>query len=117
MLAGNRATRVGDQILKLLASLLVERVRDPRVRAVTLTGVDLSKDLRQARVYFSVLNPDEVQGVQAGLDSAKGFMKREVGRRLAVRYVPEIRFVHDPSMAAAEKMEELFKHLNREGNN
>ena len=80
MLAGKRSARVGDQILKEIADLLMQKVKDPRVRGVTLTGVNISDDLRHARIFYSFLgDKGNIPRVQAGLDSAKGFIKKEIG--------------------------------------
>lgn len=112
MLAGKRAIRVGDQILKETADLLMRRVRDPRVRGVTLTSIQMSDDLKHARVYYSVIGDGEViRKAQAGLDSAKGFIKREIGIRMDLRYVPDILFKHDPSLERGNQMEKLFHDL------
>jgi len=112
MLPGRRAVRVGEQILKEMAYLLLEKVKDPRVRSVTLTGIRLSNDLKQAKVFYSVMGEEkQVVRAQAGMDSAKGFIKREIGLRLSLRYVPEIRFIHDASLAAGSHMERLFDGL------
>lgn len=112
---GRRAVRVGDQILKIMALLLVEKVRDPRVSEVTLTGIKLSNDLKLARVYFSIRGGEErVVAAVDGLESAKGFIRREVGRRAGLRYVPEIRFIHDRSLQEASQLEDLFKRIRSE---
>lgn len=112
MLAGKRAVRVGDQILKEVALLLLERVNDPRVKGVTVTGIRLSSDLKLAKVYYSVAgDKSQVELAQAGLDSAKGFIKREIGLRMALRYVPEITFMHDPTLESGNHMERLFEKL------
>lgn len=114
MLAGKRAVRVGEQILKEIAVLLIERVKDPRVRAVTMTGIKLSKDLRHAKVYYSVIGGRyEVNKAQAGLDSAKGYIKRMIGRRLELRYTPDLLFIHDDSMDSAMNIEKLLKAVKR----
>lgn len=112
MLAGKRAVRVGDQIQKGISYLLLERVKDPRVRGVTVTGIKLSNDLKRARVFFSVIGEqDQINKAQAGLDSAKGFIKREIGLRLSLRYTPEIIFTYDPSLESGSHMESLFEKL------
>jgi ribosome-binding factor A len=112
MLAGKRATRVGDVLLKELADLLMRRVKDPRVSGVTLTGIRVSNDLKHAKVYFSLIGDDQaIMEVQQGLDSAKGFIKREIGLRLELKYVPDIVFKHDPSLATGERMEKLFQSM------
>ena len=112
MLAGKRAVRVGDQIFKEISYLLLERVTDPRVKGVTITGVDLSKDLKRARVFFSIMgDQDQVKKAQTGLDSAKGYIKREMGFRMTLKYIPEIMFTYDPSLKSGSEMEKLFEKL------
>ncbi len=113
MLPGKRSVRVGDVILKEVAFLLLERVRDPRVLGVTLTGISLSNDLKQARIYFSVMGDDAplVERAQEGLNSATGFLKREIGRRVDLRYIPGITFVYDPSLKTGSHMERVFEKL------
>ena len=112
MLAGKRAAKVGDQILKEIADLLVRRVNDPRVSGVTLTGIHLSNDLRHSRVYYSLIGDrEDIRKTQAGLDSAKGFIKREIGRRMDIKYVPDIVFEHDPTLEKGDELERLFQKI------
>ena len=112
MLAGKRAVRVGDQIQKEISFLLLERVKDPRVRDVTITGINLSNDLKQAKVFFSLIgDKDHIKRAQAGLDSAKGFIKREIGLRMSLRYTPEIIFSYDSSLESGSQMESLLEKL------
>lgn len=112
VLAGKRAIRLGDQILKEIAQVLLEKVKDPRVRGVTMTGIRLSNDLRQARVYYSVIGTkSRVETAQAGMESAKGFIKREIGLRLALRYIPEMTFCYDSSLEDGSHMERLLEKL------
>lgn len=112
MLAGKRAIRVGDQVLRETADLLMKKVNDPRVKGATLTGIHLSDNLRNAKIYFSVLgDEEEVRKAQAGLDSAKGFIKREIGSRLDLKYMPGIVFIHDPTMKKSNDLDKLFQRL------
>ena len=112
MLAGKRAVRVGDQLLREIADLIVTRVRDPRVKWVTLTGIDLSNDLRHAKVYYSVMGEEkDYLRTQAGLDSAKGFIKKEVGSRMDLKYMPDITFKHDRSLEKGDRMEKILEGL------
>ena len=112
MLAGKRAARVGEELLREVADVLTKKVRDPRVQAATLTGVELSNDLKHARIYYSFMGgKEDVERVQSGLDSAKGFIKREVGRRLELKYFPDIVFRFDPTLEKAQDMEDLFERL------
>ncbi len=110
--AGKRATRVGDLILREMAFLLLEKVEDPRIQGVTLTGIRLSNDLKQAKVFYSVLGGEgQVEKALAGLNSARGFIKRQIGIRMELRYVPEILFVHDASLEAGSHMERVFEEI------
>jgi ribosome-binding factor A len=115
MLAGKRNKRVGDLLLREIADLLLKKVRDPRVQGVTLSGIQMSEDLKHAKIYYSVLGGDQaVQKAQQGLDSARGFIKREAGHRLGLRYVPEIQFRHDPSLEMGDQMERVFRKMKTE---
>ena len=115
MLAGKRSVRVGDQIQKEVSILLLERVKDPRVKGVTVTGTRLSDDLKMARVYFSVMgSKEQVERAQAGLDSARVFIKRQIGLRMGLRYVPEITFVHDLSLEKGSHMDRLFMEMEKQ---
>ena len=115
MLAGRRAARIGDQLLKEIADLLMQKVKDPRVKGVTLTDAYVSNDLKHANIYFSVLgNKDDIMRAQSGLDSAKGYIKREIGVRIKLRYVPDILFEHDPTLEASNRMERLFEKIRME---
>jgi ribosome-binding factor A len=112
MLAGKRAVKVGDQIQKEISYLLLHRVKDPRVKGVTLTGTKLSNDLKRARIFFSVIgDADQIKRAQAGLTSAKGFIKREIGLRMSLRYTPDIFFTYDPSLESGSHLESLFEML------
>ena len=114
MLAGKRSVRVGDQIQKEVSILLLEKVKDPRVKGVTVTGIRLSDDLKLARIYFSVMGSrDQINRAQAGLDSARGYIKKQIGLRMELRYVPEITFVHDESLEKGSTMDKLFLEIEK----
>lgn len=113
MLAGNRSHRVGDQILREISDLLLKKVKDPRLKGVTLTDVSVSRDLRRAYVYYSIFGEGEQKKqVQEGFDSAKGYIRREIGERLQLRYVPDVQFRHDNSLEYGQKMERILEELS-----
>jgi ribosome-binding factor A len=115
MLAGKRAVRIGGQLLREIADLLLNGVRDPRVKGATLTGVDLSNDLKHAKVYYSLIGDEkEFKRIQEGLDSAKGFIKRELATRMDLKYMPDIIFKRDLSLEEGNHMERLFERLKSE---
>ena len=115
MLAGKRATRVGDEILKCAAGLLMQKVKDPRVNGITLTGVHISNDLKNASIYFSLIGSEEdVRRALAGLDSARGFIKREIGLCVNLRNVPDLVFKYDPTLETGNRLEKLFQKIRTE---
>jgi ribosome-binding factor A len=104
-----RHQRLGAQIMRTLSELLRYEVKDPRLQGVSLTAVDLTRDLSVARVYFSLLNPaDDVAQAQAGLEKAAGFLRAKLGGAIKVRHVPELRFAHDDSAEHGMKISELI---------
>lgn len=108
--------RLNANLREVLAELLEKRVRDPRVEPVTLTAVDVSRDLSYAKVFYSVLGDAELQRVaQRGLESVAGFLRGEVGRELRMRNVPVLRFRFDASLERGQHIEELLRDLNESG--
>jgi ribosome-binding factor A len=110
-----RAERVGDLIRREISEMLIHGIKDPRISLVTITRVRLSDDLKVARIFFSVMgNEEDRQRTLQGLNSAKGFIKREVGKRIHLRYVPDIVFKFDPSLEYADHIDRVIKDLHRE---
>jgi len=105
----SRNQRLGAQILRTLSELLQFETKDPRLQGISLTSVDLSRDLGVARVYYSLLNPEEdPKPVQEGLQKAAGFLRAKLGSAIMVRHVPELRFIHDDSAEHGMKISELI---------
>jgi ribosome-binding factor A len=111
---GKRSERVADLIQREVAEMLVKSIKDPRIGFVTITKVTVSEDCRFAKVYFSVAGSlAERESSGKGLDSAKGYIRKELGRRLRLRYTPEIVFQFDPSIEYAIHMEEVIRNIHR----
>ncbi len=107
-----RTIQVGGLIQQEISELLVRKIKDPRLELVTITGVEVSPDLKLARVYFSRFgDPEEVRRGLEGLQSATGFIKRELGQRLKLRRVPDLEFAHDTSFEYGDRIESLLKDL------
>lgn len=107
-----RSDRVGDLLRQVIAELLRKEVRDPRVQAVTLTGVKVSKDLRHARVFFNLLGgPQHCSDALAGLKRATGFIRSKIGKELSLRFVPAIEFTYDDSEDEAQRIDALLKQV------
>ena len=105
----SRNQRLGAQIMRTLGELLQFETKDPRLQGISLTSVDLSRDLSVARVYFSLLSPeDSPELVLEGLQKAAGFLRAKLGSAIKVRHVPELRFIHDDSAEHGMKISELI---------
>jgi len=105
----SRNQRLGNQILRSLNELLRFETKDPRLEGVSLTSVDLSRDLSVARIYFSILDPSaDAAPAQQGLEKASGFLRAKLGQAIKVRHVPELRFEHDDSAAEGQRISELI---------
>lgn len=108
----NRADRVGGQVQKVLSDLMQKGIHDPRLSQVTITGVTMNRDLRIAKVYFASLRaPHGEQDVLAGFESAKGFIKRELARRLGLRYMPDLKFFYDGSFDYGAKINRVLQSI------
>jgi len=113
-LAGRRTERLGHQIRNELADLISRHVKDPRIGFATITRVELSADLHHARVFVSVLgNAEEQENNIAGLASAAGFLRHEIGRRLALRRAPDLLFTLDHGAEAGERIEAILNEINQ----
>jgi ribosome-binding factor A len=115
MKEGKRSERVGDLIHKEISEMLLKSIKDPRIGFVTITRVSVSEDCRLAKVYYSVLGSLADRDMsKRGLESAKGFIRKELGRRMSLRYTPEITFHFDPGIEYAVHIGEVLHHLHQE---
>lgn len=117
-MASVRPDRVGTEIRAAIADMLTRGdIHDPRIGYITLTGVKVSPDLSVAQVFYSMIGSDEQKAeTQAGLDAAKGFVRREVTKRVKLRISPEVFFTFDPSLDEGDKIERLLKEVkSKEG--
>jgi ribosome-binding factor A len=104
--------RVSDMVRMHLADLLQRKASDPRLRLVTITGVEVTLDGVRADVHYSVLGgPEERDRVQAGLESACGWLRRELGGRIRLRNTPELVFHYDPSLERGENIAAILDEL------
>ena len=112
-MASNRIGRINEAIQRELSSL-IRTVKDPRVHGlVSITAVDTTPDLRYAKIFVSVLDKSDVKEVVKGLRSAGGYLRRELGRSLQLRYTPELTFVADDSIAEGAHILELIEKLDQ----
>ena len=107
-----RTQRVADYLQRELAALIQHEVRDPRVGMVSITGVDVSRDLGHARVHVTVLGADSAEEAQESiqaLNKAAGFLRSQLSRDSAMRSVPQLRFYFDSSVGRGRDMEALLR--------
>jgi ribosome-binding factor A len=105
--------RMNERIQAILSELLLLEVKDPRLSGVTITEVQLDRELQFARVYVNALGEEgRKDEVMAGLESAKGFLRREVGARVRLRRTPELRFEWDKTLAYSDRVHALLNALD-----
>lgn len=110
-----RTSRVAEQMKKEIGEILNQKLKDPRVGFVTVTDLALTNDLQHATVYISVLgDKSEKEETLTGLAKATGFIRSEVGKRIRLRKVPEIKFEFDEAHAYGNKIDAILKDLNKE---
>ncbi|MBM7694662.1 ribosome-binding factor A [Peribacillus deserti] len=113
-----RANRVGEQMKKELSEVIGRKIKDPRIGFVTVTDVEVTGDLQQAKVFISVLGDEEQrQNTLKGLAKAKGFIRSEIGQRIRLRKTPEIFFEFDESVDYGNRIENLLTQINKEDHN
>ena len=107
-----RLARLNEQLKREVSELVLRKVRDPRVGLVTITSVEVAGDLGSARVYVRTQDPnDQLNESLAGLEAAAPFLRRELGRSLHLRRVPELRFQQDHSLDQARRIEEILSDV------
>ena len=111
-MASNRIGRINEEIQRELASL-IPNVKDPRVSGlISVTAVDTTPDLRYAKIYISVLDKSDCAQVLKGLKSASGYLRRELGAALQLRYTPELTFVRDDSIDQGAHILDMLRNPN-----
>ncbi len=117
---GTRTFRVADLIRNELAELILREVKDPRAQGVVFTRVDVSLDLRHAKVHFSRYgegkgDEKELEEGREGLQRAAGFLQGKLGERLRLKRTPQLTFIIDPGMAHSDRIEKMITALRKDG--
>ncbi len=111
----HRANRVGEQMKKELSEIIGRKIKDPRIGFLTVTDVQLTGDLQQAKVYISVLGDEhQRENTLKGLAKANGFIRSEIGQRIRLRKTPEIIFEFDESIDYGNKIESLIRKIHKD---
>lgn len=110
-----RASRVGDQLREEIADLLAREVHDPGIGFLTITRVTVTPDLQQARVYYTTLGDDKAKREsKRALERAAPFLRRQIGRRVRLRRVPELQFFFDDSVERHDRIERILQEIEAE---
>lgn len=111
-----RVDRLENEILRSVGQIIIQDLNDPRLTGVTITGVDLSSDLKNARIYYSFLGKlaSKAEKTQKSLDQAKNRIRYLLGKNMSIRQVPQIEFVHDDSFEYADKINHIIKKIDEE---
>ena len=105
----SRTQRVGGQIQRELAQIIQQELRDPRLGMVTISAVEVSKDMTHAKVFITLMNPDQdVNATLKVLKKASGFLRHTLGKRILLRVLPELHFVYDSSVDEGMRISALL---------
>ena len=108
-----RSEKVAEAIHEMVSELLIKGLKDPRIGFVTITGVKVTDDLHLATVFFTVIGSEEERrATEKGLNSARGFIRKEMGRNLRMRYIPDIVFKYDESVEYGSRIESLLREID-----
>jgi len=108
-----RSEKVAEAIHELVSELIVKGIKDPRIGFVTITGVKVADDLHLATIYFTVIGSDtEKKETEEGLSSARGFIRKEMGKNFHMRHIPDIVFKFDASVEYGSHIESILKEID-----
>ncbi len=111
-----RIEKVNSSIKRELATMLeLGEIHDPRISFVTILNVDVSKDLQHARVKFSTLSddPKDIKAAVKGFESSRGFIRKLISQRVALRYTPEFQFIYDKSVKFAAQVDKILEEIKK----
>jgi len=107
-----RSERVGDMIHHEVSNILLFEINDPRVEMITITGTKVSDDLGHANIYYSLIGDKKRwDDAKLGLSSSKGYIKRQLAKRLKMRHVPDVHFHEDRTMETGERIDTILHNL------
>ncbi|MGE5893454.1 MAG: 30S ribosome-binding factor RbfA [bacterium] len=109
-----RSTRVNDLLREEIALILMRRIKDPRIGFVTVTAVEVTDDLKIARVYLSVLQKKDREETISILNAAKGFVRSELSKRIKMKSIPQLEFYYDGSLEYGDRIDTLLKQIKEE---
>jgi len=114
MLPYKRSQRVSDLIREEIADIIMNRVKNPRLGFITVTGAKITEDLKIATIYISILKEEEKETALEILNSAKGFIRAELSKRVRMKFIPTLTFRIDESLEYGSRIEKLLKEIKKE---
>ena len=110
-----RIEKLQELIKQETSKMLLYDIKDPRIGFVTVTDVEMTGDLREAKIFVSIMgNEEQIKSSMEGLQSALGFVRREIGKRIRLRFTPEISFAPDKSLDYSEHIQKILLQIERE---
>lgn len=110
-----RIEKLQELIKQETSKMLLYDIKDPRIGFVTVTDVEMTGDLREAKIYVSIMgNAEQIKDTMDGLNSALGFVRREIGKRIRLRFTPEISFAPDKSLDYSEHIQKILLQIEKE---
>ena len=112
-----RIEKLQELIKQEVGKMLLYDIKDPRISFVTVTDVEMTGDLREAKIFVSIMgNEEQIKDTTDGLKSALGFIRREIGKRIRLRFTPEISFAPDKSLDYSEHIQKILLQIEKESN-
>lgn len=106
--------RLNTIFLREISKILQTEIKDPNIKFVTVTGVEITNDLSFAKVYVTVLDEDNKKEIMKSLEKAKSYIRGQISKRVEIRHTPELRFIFDDSIEYGNKIEKIIKDLHKE---
>lgn len=111
----NRMDKINQRIKREVGDIVLKELKDPRLEFVTITQVEVTRDLQHAKIYFSVLGkPEQVEKAQSGLSGARGFVRKLIGQRVRLRYTPDVEFIYDHTIEYSARIEAALQEIHHE---
>jgi ribosome-binding factor A len=111
-MTNRRSSRLNEQLKREISAILTQKVRDPRVGNLLVTDVRVTQDMWMARIFIRALDSDrQVEEILEGLAAAAPFVRKELGKILQIRRIPELRFQHDTTLDSASRIEEVLRDM------
>ena len=108
-----KTEKLGSLFTREISRIILEEVKNPKIKFVTITGCKISNDLSIAKVYFTILDMEKKDEVLKSLDKAKSFIRGEISKRIEIRHTPELRFIFDESIEYGDKIDKLIDKIHR----